>query len=162
MADYLEEGHGCKPIFHLNPGIRMRFISSKPPGFDGGEFIDLATMDDAPGSVRPMAPQSLFTATDITGTVAYDPACLTDLLAIKNQNGQITYQFSDGSSWVVWGALRVWDPQEATIGGRPTANVTIGLTNRNASKVKSAPTYSTSGGAPTTTSTTITTTTAAP
>jgi hypothetical protein len=58
-------------------------------------------------------------------TVAYDPAFLTDVLAMVNINQLITITFPDNSTWKFWGWLDTFTPNANVEGEQPTAQCTV-------------------------------------
>lgn len=141
----LEDGHPFRIAFALDPDISFWEIRLKPPGLDGGEAIPLTTQwNDA---VHTFGFRSLVKVGDLNLVVAYDMRVVDQILAILNENGEITFHVPDGSKLNLYGALRVFDPQEMSEGARPEANVTITPSNRNSSTLAEfLPNYITAAG----------------
>lgn len=101
----------------------------QPPGMDGGDAIETTTMHNT--AWRTLAARSLKTLTDVTATVAYDPAVLDSgaIQAAINREDTITVTFSDGSTIAFYGYLRTFEPSEMEEGAQPEATVTITPTN---------------------------------
>lgn len=159
--EILESPHGTRYIFSLNPGLLIEEKEVTPFGAEGGEWNDLTTHRNVRGKTK--APKYLVDFTNPTATVSYATAALPQIMAMINMNQQITIQYNDGSSHVFWGGIKNFLPQSMQADGeQPTATMELVVSNRNASKVETLPSYSATGGLTTTTSTTLTTTTAAP
>lgn len=126
-GNFLEDGHSTLIALSRDPDIKFWEKSVKPPGVDGGEPIELATMHNTVW--RPMAPRSLMTLQEVSCVVAYDPDVYDQIVAQINQVGSITIHFSDGSTLDFWGYLKNFDPQNCEEGTQPTANITIQPTN---------------------------------
>lgn len=150
---YLKDGFRTRVSFAANPSVKLRIKAVTPVGLDGGGPIPDTTMENS--TVRTDAPKSLITVTGGQFEAKYDPAVYTEILSLINVNNLITNSFPDGSAIYYWGWLNSFQPNQHTEGGEPLANCTFHASNRNASDVETAPTYS----ATTTTSTTTTTTT---
>jgi hypothetical protein len=76
---------------------------------------------------------------------AYDPAVLTEIIAQLQRVQLITIEFSDGSTWEVYGWLEEFMPDELTEGEQPTASVKFCCSGENEACVETAPVYAGSG-----------------
>lgn len=99
----------------------------KPPGLDGGDAIEETTMHNL--VFRTKAPRALKTVTDLTTTVAYDPAVYQEISRIINVPVVFTVNFSDTSLLAFWGYLQKFEPSDMKEGEQPEATITIVSTN---------------------------------
>ena len=90
---------------------------------------------------RTRNPKALITLANAKMTVAYDPACYPEIVALTNVNNLITVTFPDGSTLAFWGWLDSFTPGENTEGEQPTAEIEIVPSNQNASGVETAPVH---------------------
>lgn len=128
---YLCDGYQTLIAFGADPDVSFWEISVTPPGADGGEPVDSTTMHNT--TWRTMCVRHLKTLTPASGTAAYDPQVLTQLVNLINVVNAVTIHNPDGSAWVFWGALTGFELQERTEGGLPIANFTITPTNQDPS-----------------------------
>lgn len=135
---FLDDGHSTKIASALDPDIAFWERTVKPIGVDAGDPIDIVTMFNV--QYRTKAPRQLFDTTDCTGTAAYDPKVLDEILAIRGQNGWWTLHHPNGDTWDFVGFLRTFEPPEHTEGEFPLASFTIVATNQLAG-VEVAPVY---------------------
>jgi hypothetical protein len=80
-------------------------------------------------TVTTKAAQALYDVPNAQTTVAYDPAVITQIQALVNQEGSITEHFSDGSTLSYYGYLKSFAPAEKTRGTQPEATIEIVVTN---------------------------------
>lgn len=99
----------------------------KPPGITNGDEIPQTTMFNADWETK--YPQALNDMTPVTGTVAYDPAVLSQVAAILGVPTTITLSFWDGSTWAFYGYLKSFDPQDMQKGEQPEAEIEIVVMN---------------------------------
>lgn len=123
----LQSGHQTLIAFASNPAVLFYERDVTPPGIDGGDPIDTTTQHNV--TVTTMAPRDLFTLTNSTVVVAYDPEVYNDILALVNSPTSITTIFPDGATLDFWGYLKSFTPNALSIGEMPTANVEIVPTN---------------------------------
>lgn len=136
---YLIDGFKTLISFAGAPSILLREKSVTPLGLDGGDKIDITTMRNT--LVRTYSPQHLIDTTDMSFVASYDPAVLTELLAMINVNDLIGVTHSDGHGWDFFGALRSAIPNENNIGEQPTLNCVINPTNVDLVDNESVPLY---------------------
>lgn len=125
----LEDGSFSKFAFAADPDVSLWEMESKPPGVDGGEAIDITTHHNV--ALRTSAARKLKNLTEATFKCGYDPAVVTQLLALINVEGAITQYFPDGSKEDYFGYLRVVEFDALVPGNLPTCNATIHPTNRD-------------------------------
>lgn len=125
----LETGHPTKVTFAADPDVSLWEMATTPPGIDGGDPIDTTTFFNV--TYRTQAPRRLKQMTETSFTAAYDPAVLTQVVALVNVETTITITFMDGSTWAAFGWLQTFEPQEATEDEMPTADCTIAFGNAN-------------------------------
>ncbi len=124
---WLDSGHSTKITIGADPDISFWEKTVTPPGMDAGDAIDTTTMHSTRYITK--APQPLVDMTDISGTASYDPAVLTQIVAVLGVKTTITVTFPDGTTWAVYGFLRSFAPQENSRPNQPVANYTITVTN---------------------------------
>lgn len=140
MSAFLEDGYSTLVTFDLDNAVALLEVSVTPPGYEGGDSIDVTTMRNT--LYKTFAAQGLITVSESSLVVAYDPVVYGNIQSnLINKNGIITFTFSDGSSIDIWGYLKNFTPNECAIGERPTANCTVTPTNRNNSQQEVAPVY---------------------
>lgn len=123
----LKDGYTTKIAFALDPDISLWEKDVQPGSPDGGPPIDQTTMWNT--LYRTKAPQSLVDTTDGKSKCAYDPAALTQIMAIINREGGITVRYADGSTEDVWGYVQKFERDPLVIGQQPEATVTWVTTN---------------------------------
>ena len=134
----LDDGFSTKIAFQADADVSFWEKTVTPPGIDGEDAIDISTMFNT--AWRTFSPRSLKTGTDASGTVAWDPAVYTQIIALVNVNTLITVIFPDTSSLDFYGFLQSFVPGEMSEGEQPEADITIKVTNYNfASGVEVAP-----------------------
>ncbi len=97
----LQDGHATKVTLAANDDIAIYERSVTPPGYDGGDQIDLTTMFNV--EYRTFAPRQLKTLTEFPVTGLYDPVLYTEMLAAVNREDTITVTFPDGSTLAFYG-----------------------------------------------------------
>lgn len=123
----LRDGFRMIVAFNRRPNIQLKIITCKPSGWDNGDPINQVTMHS---TIETTAPQAINKTTPITGTCAYDPKALTDIVTyLLGQEGSVTTWFPDGSYQDQWAYLRKFDPSEGKKGERPEASYEIEVTN---------------------------------
>lgn len=120
---HLRDGCPTFITFQNDPDIPVWEKVVSPPGVDGGDPIQQATMHN--DVWNPQAPRCRKQLTDVTMTVAYDPVAYTSIIAMVNVVQGITVTFPDGSTLAFWGFLRIFEPTDHTEGEQPEAEMTI-------------------------------------
>lgn len=133
----LDDGHQTLISFAADPTVLFYEKTVTPPGIDGGGEVDTTTMLNSAWRTR--NPKALKTLTNAATTVAYDPGCYSEVIALCNVNTLITVTFPDGATVAFWGWLNTFTPNEHVEGEQPTAEITIIPSNQNASGVETAP-----------------------
>lgn len=123
----LKDGYQSLITFEADPDISFWEKTVKPGGYDGGDRIDNTTMHNV--TVKTFAPRTLIDVTSVSGTVAYDPRVNDQILLLINVETTITVTFSNGSKWVYFGWLRMFDPGENVEGTQPTATFEVAISN---------------------------------
>jgi hypothetical protein len=146
----LTEGFSHRIGFARRPTVGMWFKKSKPMGFDNGGGIDTTTQERAVGDLHTKAAPALLEATDLTGSVAYDPDDIqyirTTLMGRGNE-GAVTYFYSNGSTVTFFGYIDKFDPQDTAEKEQPMANITVVVTNWDpVNRVYAGPVYSAAVG----------------
>ncbi len=139
MSEILEDGFKTLISFALEPSILLEEITVTPPGRDAGGEIVLTTMRNT--RYRTKAGKQLVDVTNISATVAYDPAVIEQIDDMLGINQLITITHPDGDTDAIWGILNTFEPGENSEGERPTADIEIIPTNRNDSKVETGPVH---------------------
>lgn len=137
MAGFFEDGYQTLISFSANPAVLLKEKSVTPPGWDGGDAIDITTMRNT--DLRTFALRKLRTLTESTFNAAFAAGTYSDLAAMINVNQEITITFPEGSSITFWGGLRTFTPGEFVEGEQPTAECAITPTNKNAAGVETLP-----------------------
>lgn len=134
----LKDGYRTLFTFAADPDVSFWEKTVKPPGLDGGDAIEQTTMHNE--DYRTFAPRSLITMTESSMTAAYDPAVLTQIMALINIETTITISFADGSTWAFFGFLKSFETNELQEGEQPNASVSIVCTNFDpTNKVEAGP-----------------------
>lgn len=140
----LRDGHSTLITIAADADIDFWEKTVQPPGLDGGDPVNATTMHNT--TYRVQRPSSLISLTEITATVAYDPAVYTQIQSIINVETTITVTFADGSTVAFFGYLRMFEPQEVQEGEQPEAEITITPTNwDHANNVEAGPAVSSVG-----------------
>ena len=133
----MKDGYRCLITFASNPTIGLWEKTVKPPGFDGGDKIDITTMHN--NDLRTFEPRQLITMTAGGATCGYDPGVMTAILSLINREDTITVRFTDGSTWAFFGFLKSFQPNDVSEGSMPEAQVEIEPTNKDSSDVEQLP-----------------------
>lgn len=110
-----------------------------PPGIAGGGANDASTMRNT--QFRTMVSKTLITLSPFTLVVAYDPALYDQMMAMINDNQEMTVTFPDGAELVFWGWVDDFSPNAHVEGAQPTANVIIIPSNRDGDGAEVGPNY---------------------
>lgn len=126
-GEFLKRGYRMVVGIGAASTINLFEKSTKPPGQDAGEPIDITTQwnDD----LRTYASEALVTMTSMTFKAAYASAAYDEILAALNVETTITLFFPDGSTLAFYGYLQKFEPDEMTEKEQPTATCTIQPTN---------------------------------
>jgi len=135
----LDDGYQTLVSFAADPTVLFYEKTVTPPGIDGGGEIETTTMLNS--TYRTRKPKALITVSNSSMTVAYDPACIPEVVALVNVNTLITVTFPDTSTLAFWGWLNTFTPGECAEGEQPTAEIEIVASNQNASDVETAPVH---------------------
>ena len=133
----MKDGYRCLITFASAPTIGFWEKTVKPPGFDGGDKIDITTMFN--NDLRTFEPRQLITMTPGGATAAYDPGVLTAIMSLINRKDTITVRFTDGSTWAFFGFLKSFTPNDLSEGSHPEAQVEIEPTNMDSTDVEQLP-----------------------
>lgn len=123
----LKSGHPTKVTISLDPDISFWEVEVTPVGLDGGPSIDQTTMFNTTFMTK--AEGDLVDVTDLQGTCAYDPAVLSQIIAVINRPAVITERYKDGSTYAYHGYLQSFTRQSHVRGQQPRATFTIVATN---------------------------------
>lgn len=119
----LKDGFAVLIAFSTNLTVEFFELTAQPPGWDGGDEIDITTQHNT--VLRQTVPRSLRSQTEMSSTVAYDPKVLDAIEALINVSQAITLNFADSSTWDFFGFLKTFEPQSSEEGSMPEANITI-------------------------------------
>lgn len=135
------DGHSTTISFASDPTVLFEEKEATPPGVEGGGENDTTTMANTAWRTR--QPKQLKTLSPASLVVAYDPATLTEILALINVNNLITVTFPDTATWEFWGWMDTFTPSANVEGEQPTADITIIPSNQSTSSgtPETAPTY---------------------
>lgn len=123
VGTFLDDGFSSKIAFAADPDISFWEKTIKPFGVDGGDPIDTTTMFNT--TWRTSALRQLKTGTAISGTAAFDPQVLDQLIALINVEGWFTILHPNGDTWDVVGGLKSFDPPAYSEGEFPLASFEI-------------------------------------
>lgn len=137
MSELLTDGFPTTIAFtssELSSGLVMSTVMEEqdltPPGVSGGGPNDTTSMRNTAWRTR--HPKKLKTLTASSITVKYDPAFYDDVIAMINDNQQITVTFPDDSTIVFWGWVDSFTPNACVEGEQPTATMVIEPSNMDA------------------------------
>lgn len=139
MSQRLDDGYQTLISFAADPTVLFYEKTVTPPGVDGGGAIDTTTMHNT--TWRTQNPRALLSLSNASTTVAYDPACYPEIIALTNVNTLITVTFPDGDTLAFWGWLNTFTPGPSEENDQPTADIEIIPSNQNASGVETAPVH---------------------
>lgn len=134
----LKDGMFSRITLAIDPDISFWEKVVKPPGITNGDPIPQTTMFNVDWETK--APQAINDMTNVTGTVAYDPAVKSQIDAAIGVETTITVTFWDGSTWAMYGYLMLFDPQDMQKGEQPEAEIEFVITNYdNTNNVEAGP-----------------------
>ena len=125
----IDDGHATLITLQNLPTVKIYEKEVTPPGYNGGGPVDITTMRNT--EWRTQSPKKLKTATGISMTVAYASEVLPLIKAQINVNQQVTVQYPDGSTIVIWGWINEFTPSTHVEGEQPTASMTIEASNHD-------------------------------
>jgi len=131
---------GYPTIISLGGITKLYMKAATPPGVDGGGAIDTTLMANV--MWRTSSAKGLSSVSPVSATVAYDPACYDEIIAVVNVNKLITVTFPDTHTLQFYGWLNKFTPGECAEGEQPTAEIEIIASNIHSSTgVETAPVY---------------------
>lgn len=133
----IDDGFKTLVEFSANPAAKFWEKEVTPPGLDGGGENDTSTMRNT--RYRTRAPKQLLTLTEMTLVAAYDPDVVNEIVAMAQENQQITVTWPDNTTLTFWGWLDKFVFGNLVEGSQPTATVTIIPSNQDNSGVEQAP-----------------------
>ena len=125
----MDNGHSTKLSCARSQTLSFWEVTVKPPSMIGGDPIPTTTMHNV--TYRSKAPQALIDSGNCVVTAAYDPNVYDQLLQYLNVEDSWTIRFPDGSTYTFFGWLREFEPDPLEEGTRPTATITIEVSNQN-------------------------------
>jgi hypothetical protein len=129
-TDYLTDGFSTLLGLTLPATTMYAETEVTPAAVVGGGGIDQTSMRS--DLVRSQLPKALYGHGDITVRVAYDPAIQEQLeLAAINVNQTMGIRFPDNQGYLFFGWIDNFAPDGLTEGNRPTAMMTIKVSNVN-------------------------------
>lgn len=123
----LGNGFGSMVVFQLAPSLDIFEKSVQPPAMDGGDKIDTTTHLNS--VYESSKPQCLVSHDDAVVIAAYDPAVLSTIEDMINEEQSISFLYPDGSAYVVWGYLKRAEPSPLVKGVQPEITLTIVVTD---------------------------------
>ena len=138
----IDDGLGASIAFgEGSSGVTLLVYEKEitPPGVDGGGANDTSTLRNS--IWRTNSPKGLKSLSESSFNCAYDPACYDEIIALLNENQEITITFPDDSTLVFWGWIDSFIPGPMTEGAQATADCSIIPSNQNNSGVETAPVY---------------------
>lgn len=134
----LEDGYKCLLTFHAG-AVALKAYEFTPPSVDGGEGIHQTTFRNTEWHTQ--TPQHLKKSGDMKENCAYAPADLDTIFGMINQNQKISWLWPDGYYGQVWGWIRSIVPSQLVIGGRPSVEITIVLSNLTNGGIEASPLF---------------------
>lgn len=122
-----DDGFGAAIVFASNPTIELWETSVQPPSGDGGDPIVTSTHRNTARVTK--AAQRLVETGDSVVVCTYDPAVVTELDALVNEEQVITVVWGDGTTLAYYGYLRKYEFSPLVKGQQPTVTLTIVATN---------------------------------
>lgn len=119
----IPDGFVTKLCFHSQPALGVWEKQVKPPGFDGGEMIDISTMFNT--LYHTMYPRALIKVDEISSVCGYDPDAIAQLIALINYPDSVSIFYPDNTSYDIFACLRRVEFSEHQEGEFPTATLTI-------------------------------------
>lgn len=138
-GERINDGFKTKITIAGSPNIALWITETTPFGYEGGGKIENTTMENT--RFRTARPKKLITVTPAVLVCQYDPACLTEIIALIQSNVLLTCTFETGQKHEVWGWLEAFKPNKCGEGEKPTANITLEASNLNDSDVETAPAH---------------------
>ncbi len=123
----VKDGFPATITFAADPDVSFWEKTVKPPGIDGGDPIPQTTMLNS--AWHTMAPRSLKKLTECSGSAAYDPNVVNNILALINVETTVTVRWADGSTLAFFGYLQKVEFEELKEGEQPSLNYTVQPTN---------------------------------
>jgi hypothetical protein len=141
----LGNGYGARLVFSSNPTVPFEEVEVTPPGWEGGEPLDLSNHHNK--KYRTKAPRRLIDMTDAELTVNYSTDMVGDIEGLVNHHDTITVWWPDNAHVAFYGYLRTFKPGRLVDGEKPSATVTVVVTNTDPATCKEAgPTWVASTG----------------
>jgi len=129
---HFDDGYSTRIVFSADTDIGLWMKTVTPPGWDGGDEIDITTMHNS--ALRTFAARSLATLTEFSTTCAWDPLVYDGVKNnLLNVETTVAVYFPDGTSLAFYGFLKRFEPGEMVEGEQPEATVTVQPTNRDPS-----------------------------
>ena len=123
----LKEGYKVHVAFSLNPRVSFFEVDLMPPAFMGSPPDKVTTQDNVQWHTK--APNDLIESGDAEGSCAYDPLVQSQIAAMINLPGSITFHLPDSSTIDYWGWLQEFKPDTMKDGMRPMAKFKITISN---------------------------------
>jgi hypothetical protein len=123
----IRDGFPTTIALSLLPGIDFYEKTLNPPGYDGGDMIDVTTMLNV--AWRTMQPRSLKTLTPMTITALYSAYIYIDVNTLINAQGSASCHFPDGDILSFYCVLNKMEIAAHAEGAAPEATFTLTPTN---------------------------------
>ena len=141
---HFEDGYQSLITIALDVDIQLWEKAVTPPGYSGGDEIDITTMHNT--TYRTKAPRSLIDLTNGSMTCGWKGTAYTQLLAVLNIETTITVTFPNGSTLAFFGYLKSATPNELAEGSMPELSCEFVATNRDSAGAEQAPVYGVATG----------------
>ena len=135
----LKNGYQTKITFAADADVDFWEIEVTPGGYEIGDKIDQTTQFNT--DRKTAAPPALYDTEDGSILVAYDPAAMSQIIALQGTHTTITVHYPDGSSEADFGWLRSFKEGALVINGRPTATVAFSYAGQDSAGNEEAPVY---------------------
>lgn len=126
---YFEDGYQTLITFAADADVQLWEKTVKPPGYNGGDEIDVTTMHNT--ALRTKAPRALIDMTNGSITCGYKGTAYAQTKALINVETTITVTFPNGSTLAFYGYLKNFDPGDHSEGAMPEASCEFVCTNRD-------------------------------
>lgn len=139
----LDDGFSTLVTFAGKPNIKLWTKTTKPIGLSGGGPIE--TKDMHRTRFRTKKPKKLLDITPGEIKCAYATEVINDIVDHLQTLDEITITFEDGTTWMFWGWMDEFMPDDCEEGAQPTATVKFEASAEDDQGVEVGVTYGTGG-----------------
>lgn len=127
LLDTLQDGYLCSISFALGNTAVVDVVDFTPPSLTGPGAIEQTSMSNV--AYHTQAPGALLKVGDGKLTVAYAPSAFAIIKAMMLLNQKITYRWPNGYYGYFWGWIETFEAGSLVINTRPTATMTLVVSN---------------------------------